>query len=48
VEKCSKAGHVTDDNMAQAYFTLDTEGYKNSEYVILIAFLLQQWSHESA
>jgi len=33
VEKCSRVGHATDDNMAHAYFTLDSEGYKNSEYV---------------
>ena len=48
MEKHSRAGHDTDDNMAHAHFTLDTEGYKHSEYVTRIAFLLQQWSHESA
>jgi hypothetical protein len=48
VEKYSRTGEATVDNMAHAHFTLDTEGYKHSEYAILIAFLLQQWSNERA
>jgi hypothetical protein len=47
--KFCKAGQATDD-MAHAHFTLGTWGYKHtlSEYVILIASLLQQWFHERA
>jgi len=37
VEKYSRAGEATDDDMAHAHFTLGTL----SEYVILIAFLPQ-------
>jgi len=50
VEKYCRAGQATDDIMAHAHFVLDTEGYKytHSEYVILIAFPLQQWLHERA
>jgi hypothetical protein len=42
-KKYCRAGQATDDNMAHAHFMLDTWGYKHtlSEYVILIAFLLQ-------
>ena len=49
VEYC-RAGEATDDNMAHAHFTLDTQGYKHtlSKYVILIAFLLEQWLLERA
>jgi len=37
------AGEGTDDNMALAHCLLHTKDYKtHSEYVILIAFLLQQ------
>ena len=34
-------GLATDDNMAYARYMLDTDTH--SEYVILIAFPLQQW-----
>ena len=45
-----RAQQATDDNMAHAHCTLDTQGYKHthSGCVILIAFPLQQWLHESA
>jgi hypothetical protein len=48
MEKYCTAGQATNDNVAHAYFTLDTQGYKHtlSEHVILIAFLLQQWLQE--
>jgi len=42
-------GQATDDSMSRAqtcWITKDTE--TNSEYVILIAFPLQQWLHERA
>ena len=42
-EKYGRAGETTDDNMACVHFTLDTWGYTLSEYVILIAWLQQQW-----
>jgi len=39
---------VTDDNMAHAHCMLDTKGtYIHSEYVILIAFPLQQWLNDA-
>jgi len=34
--------------MAHAYCMLDTWGYKNTDSVIRIALLLQQWLHECA
>jgi hypothetical protein len=34
--------------MVHAHCMLDTLGYKQSGYVILIAFPLQQWLHERA
>jgi hypothetical protein len=39
---------ATDENTADAHFTLDTYGYKHtlSEYEIIIAFLQQRWLHE--
>ena len=40
-KKYCRAGHATDDNMAQAHCMLDI-----SEYTILIAFPQQQWLHE--
>jgi hypothetical protein len=44
------AGQATDDNMAHAHCMLDIKGYKHTltEYVILIAFPLQQWLHDRA
>jgi hypothetical protein len=56
VEKYRRAGQVTDDNTAHAHCMLDTEGYArthtytytHSEYVIVIAFPLQQRLHERA
>jgi len=46
VGKYCTTGQATDDNMAHTYFMLDTNTH--SEYVILIAFPLQQWLHERA
>jgi hypothetical protein len=48
VEKYCRAGQATDDNMAHAHCVLDTYGYKyrNTEYVMLIAFPLEHWLHE--
>jgi len=34
--------------MAHAQYIMDTYGYKNTQYVMLIAFPLQQWLHERA
>ena len=50
MEKYCRARQATDDNMAHAHRMLDVEGYKHilTEYVILIAFPLQQWLHERA
>jgi len=50
MEKYYRAGQATDNNMAHANFMMDTKGYKytHSGWVILIAFPLQQWLHESA
>jgi len=47
-EKYCRASHATDGSMvAHVHCLLDKEGYKtHSEYVILIAFPLQQWLHE--
>jgi hypothetical protein len=41
VQKYNRAGEATDDNTADAHFTLGTYGYKHtlSEYEIIIAFL---------
>jgi hypothetical protein len=47
VEKCS-TGQATDDNVAHAHCMPDTKGYKHIQYVVLIAFALQQWLHEHA
>jgi len=48
-KKFGRAGHATDDNMAHAHCMLDTMATNtHSEYVILIAFPLQQWSNERA
>jgi len=48
VEKYCRAGQATDDNMVRAHCVLDTKGYRHSEYIIHIAFPLQQWLHKSA
>jgi hypothetical protein len=32
--------------MAHAHFMLDAKGYRNSEYIFLIAPPLQKWLHE--
>jgi len=39
----------TDDNMVHRHFTLGTQGYKHTllEYVILIAFPMQQWLYKA-
>jgi len=42
VEKYCRAREATDDNVADIAFCV----LNASEYVILIAFLLQQWLHE--
>jgi hypothetical protein len=39
---------VTDDNMALFHYMLAKVRNTQSEYVILIVFLLQQWLHERA
>ena len=44
----NRAGQATGDNMAHAHYMLDIYGYKHSQYVMLIVFPLQQWSHELA
>jgi len=43
---CSRTGHRRQYGAARCM--VDTEGYKHipSEYLILTAFLLQQWLHE--
>ena len=47
MEKYCTARQATDDNMAHVHCMLDDYGYKrNSIYVILIGFPLQQWLHE--
>jgi hypothetical protein len=49
VEKYCRAGQAKDGNMVNAHCMLDNLGYKTHlEYVILIAFPLQQWLHERA
>ena len=51
VEKnCNRTGQATDDKMTHAHCMLDTYVYNftHSEYVIFIAFPLQQWLHERA
>jgi hypothetical protein len=47
VEKCITAGQATDDNMAHENFTPGTTN-AHSEYVTLIALLLQQGLHKCA
>jgi len=46
VRKYCRAGQATDDNMVHTHCMLDTNTH--SEYVILIAFALQQWLKEVA
>jgi len=46
--KIMRAGQATDENMTHAHCMLDTKGNKYSEYLIRIAFPLQQWLHERA
>jgi hypothetical protein len=49
VEKPGGKGQATHDYMAHAYCILNNQGYKYiTEYVILSAFLLQQWLQERA
>ena len=54
MEKYCTAGQAIDDNMALAYCMLDnynhthTHTHTQLEYVIRIAFPLQQWLHERA
>ena len=43
VEKYCRAGWAIDDNLAHAAYL---RPHTHSEYVILIAFLLQQWLHK--
>jgi len=45
-QKYCRAGQATDENMVHAHCMLITYGYTHSDYVILIAFPLQQWLHE--
>jgi len=45
VEKYCRTGQGTEGNMAHAHCMLVTTN-TNPEYVILIAFPLQQWLHE--
>jgi hypothetical protein len=37
VEKCSSAGQVTDDNMAQAIGILQNNGYKNTHTKVILS-----------
>jgi len=46
VEKYCRVGQATDDNMAHAHCMLDNQGYTHTQYIILIAFPLQQWLQE--
>jgi hypothetical protein len=46
VGKYCTAGQAIDGNMAHC--VLDNKSYKHTEYVIFIAFPLQQWWHERA
>jgi hypothetical protein len=50
MEQYCRAGQVTDENKVHVHCMLDIKGYKytHSEYVVLIAFPLQQWLHECA
>ena len=50
MEKCSRAGESTDDNIMHEHFSLDMKGYKHplKEYEIVVAFILQQWLQECA
>ena len=46
--KIMRAGQATDENMAHARCMLDTKGNKYPQYLIRIAFPLQQWLPERA
>ena len=50
MEECVRVGQLADGNMAHAHCMLGNLGcrHKHTEYVIFIAFLLQQWLHERA
>ena len=49
MEKYCSAGQATEDNMAHATACGTIQSTNtHAEYVILIAFPLQQWLHESA
>jgi hypothetical protein len=48
VEKFFRAGQATDHNTAHAHCLLDKRLQAQSEYVIIVAFPLQQWLHERA
>jgi hypothetical protein len=44
MEKYDRVRQATDDNMAHAHCMLDTKATdRHPEYVILIAYTLQQW-----
>jgi len=46
-KKYCRAGHITDDNTAHAHCMLDKKATNtHSEYIILVAFNLQQWLQE--
>ena len=46
MEKYCRVGQATDENMAHAHCMLDTQSYKHTHNVTLIAFPLQQWLRE--
>ena len=48
VEKHFRAGQATDHNTAHAHCLLNKRLQAQSEYVIIVAFPLQQWLHERA
>jgi hypothetical protein len=48
VESYCRAGQDMRDNMGHARCMLVNNSYTHSEYVIVIAFPLQQWLHKRA
>jgi hypothetical protein len=48
VEKYCRAGQATDDNAAHAHCLLDNRIQTQSEYVMIVAFTLQQLLHGHA
>jgi len=48
VQKYGRAGQVPHDNMPPVQYTLDTQGYKQTQYLILTAFPRQQWLRQLA